>query len=215
MKTPHASAIPARIRRWALVGVAMSSLTVWIESWLAADFWYEPFINWPGFLNCSTALLSPWATVAGIPVAFIGGLWFALTGLLATNAFVQVDPSLRAIRWSGTIAIAVGFHLSLVAALQLHVFCLLCVGIFAPAVAIFVLAQLHPGTAVSTTLERSPRLLSLRTTLLLLFALGAWFSIAMFPKDEPPRLENVDGNPPAEAVPVRGPDPTDARGSGR
>jgi uncharacterized membrane protein/predicted DsbA family dithiol-disulfide isomerase len=126
----HAS--PARHRAAlaiALLGVAVSAVTLVVHERLAASAAYTSFCNFGGVVNCDTVLGSRYATVLGFPVAAWGLLAFGTGALLALpGALGRAGGGLADLLLLGLASASVGFALVLafVSATVLHTLCLLC-----------------------------------------------------------------------------------------
>src|SRR5262249_51140477 len=114
----------------ALVGVAVSAVTLAVHRRLVADSGYTSFCNLGDVVNCDLLLPSGYGLVLGEPVpvwgllAFAVGAALALPGALGRAAGVP-DLLLIALVWG-----SVGFALVLlvIMATVLHHACLLCLG---------------------------------------------------------------------------------------
>ncbi len=125
----------------ALVGVAVSALTLYETQQLESVAGYTTFCNLGGAVNCDTVLTSRWGKFLGLPVSlwsmgvFGLGAVLALPGAMGVAAVGLADVGLIALS-----AGALGFALFLagIASMVLHTACLLCMTLYAVIVAWFI-----------------------------------------------------------------------------
>jgi protein-disulfide isomerase/uncharacterized membrane protein len=138
----HAS--PARHRvalALALIGVALSVVTLVIHSRLAEDTAYTSFCNLGGAVNCDTVLGSRYAVVIGVPVAAWGVLAFGAGVVLALpGAFGGAAGGLADLLLLGLASASLGYALVLLAVsiTVLKTLCLMCLSQDAVIVAWFI-----------------------------------------------------------------------------
>jgi uncharacterized membrane protein/protein-disulfide isomerase len=188
-----------------LLGLAASSASAYVHYRLIADPGYTSFCDINASINCETVYRSAYGTVAGVPVALGGVLWFGFALLLLF--FVREplppppgrgkprEPEPRESMVSGylfalsTIALAVVLYLGYASLVILKTMCLLCVATYVAVIGIFVvsgasgpasLASL-PGAAARDLrrLVRHP----IAVTLAVLYLAGAASLIAFFPRE--------------------------------
>ena len=126
----------------ALLGVAVSALTLVVHERLAAGTGYTSFCNLGGMVNCDAVLASRYGTLLGVPVAALGGAVFllgallALPGALGATSVGVADLLLIALA-SGSLGFAV--VLLIISVGILHHLCVLCLTLDAIIVAWFVI----------------------------------------------------------------------------
>jgi protein-disulfide isomerase/uncharacterized membrane protein len=115
----------------ALLGAALSGLTLLVHDRLAAGTGYTSFCNFGGVVNCDVVLGSRYSVMLGVPVpawglaAFLLGAAAALPGALGAGAGGLADLLLLALASGG-----LGFALVLAVAMaSLRHLCLLCLGL--------------------------------------------------------------------------------------
>src|SRR5262245_29095432 len=67
----------------ALVGLAASGAASWVHYQLLRDPTYTSFCDVNATMSCTQVYASRYGTVAGVPVALFGAIWFAVATLLA------------------------------------------------------------------------------------------------------------------------------------
>jgi uncharacterized membrane protein/predicted DsbA family dithiol-disulfide isomerase len=116
----------------ALVGVALSAVTLLVHHRLAVSAGYTSFCNLGDVVNCDVVLSSRYGRVLGIPVPFLGLVAFAAGALLAVpGALGRRGTWLADLAVLGLASASVGFALVLgvVMAVVLRHACLLCLGL--------------------------------------------------------------------------------------
>src|SRR5262245_26758814 len=115
----------------ALVGAALTALTLLVHERVAAGAGYTSFCNFGGVVNCDAVLGSRYSVVLGVPVAgwglaaFLLGAVAALPGALGAGAGGIADLLLLGLASGG-----LGFALVLAVVMgSLRRVCLLCLGI--------------------------------------------------------------------------------------
>src|SRR4029077_13174953 len=112
----------------ALLGVAVSGLTLEVHHRIAAESGYTSFCNLGTVVNCDAVLGSQYGMLFGVPVATWGLLGFAAGALLALPGALGAVVPLADLALIGVVAGSLGFALVLlgVAVFVLHRLCLLC-----------------------------------------------------------------------------------------
>ncbi len=178
---------------FALVGLGFAGYSAWVHYKLLTDASYVSPCDINAAFNCTQAYLSRFGSVAGVPVALGGVVWFALVALLvglsgpagdakndATGAYVFA---------LATVGLAVVLYLGYASFFILKTGCVLCIGTYVSVAGIFVVS----GLAASVSMTRLPMrfvsdvrgLVARPTTLLvtLLFLAGTASLVAFFPKE--------------------------------
>ena len=149
-----------RARAWivslAAAGLLASALSAYGHARLLRDPGYAAFCDVSAAVSCTEVYGSRFGTVARVPVALAGVLWFAGV-LLFVLADARGPRDSRAdvagylVAWS-TGGLAVAMYLAYASLVLLQTFCLLCGIVYAAAIGIFVLSD--SGSA--TPLRRLP-----------------------------------------------------------
>ena len=191
-----------------LLGLGASSASAYVHYQLLRDPAYTSFCDISASISCETVYRSAYGTVAGVPVALGGVLWFAFALLLLL--FVK-DPQPVAAAPRGksqdpqpqpsgsmvsgylfalsTLALAVILYLGYASFFILKTMCILCVVTYVAVIGIFIVSGSSgpaslgalPGAAARDLrrLVRHP----IAMTLALLYLAGAASLIAFFPRD--------------------------------
>jgi protein-disulfide isomerase/uncharacterized membrane protein len=196
-----------------VLGLAASAASTYVHYRLIDDSSYSSFCDINDSVNCETAYRSAYGTLAGIPVALGGLIWFVLALLLTfvSEPVVQPDrpagvprpskgrraaePASAGSPVSGylfalsTVALAVVLYLAYASFFVLGTVCVLCVLTYVAVVGIFLVS----GAANPAGLASLPRLAArdLRRlashpaalTVAILYLAGAASAIAFFPRD--------------------------------
>ena len=139
-----------------LVGLAASTVSTYVHHQLLTKPGYLSFCDINDTVNCTQVYLSRYGRVSGIPVAFLGMVWFALSGVLIAagprgpKSFQENVPAyLFAL---STLALAGVLYLGYASFVVLNAVCLLCVTVYAAVVGIF----LASGAAMSFPMSALP-----------------------------------------------------------
>lgn len=141
----------------ALVGLGSSLASTMVHYRLLREPGYTSFCDVNATVSCTEAYLSRFGSVAGVPVALIGALWFGFVLLLSSAAGPRAA---RAFRESvpgylfalTTLALATILYLAYVSFFVLGAVCLLCVATYVAVVGLFILS----GTAASLPMTSLP-----------------------------------------------------------
>lgn len=150
----------SRSRLWmavlALAGLTAAAVSTYVHAQMVSDPAHVSFCDINARVSCTQVYQSRYGSVAGIPVALGGVVWFAgVLLLLLANARGpaasrdHVDGYLLV--WS-TIGLAVAMYMAYASFFVLQTVCLLCLVVYAAVVGIFVLA----GSASATPVTRLP-----------------------------------------------------------
>jgi uncharacterized membrane protein/protein-disulfide isomerase len=183
--------------RWlttaALVGLGFSAASTWVHYRLLRDPLYSSICDVNATFSCTEAYTSRFGSIAGIPVALIGVLYFAF--ILLIIALCQRSPGARQnlpgyVFAASTLGLAGVLYFAYASFFILGAVCLLCVGTYAAVIALFLVsgaAARYPMTSLPSRASRDLRSL-MRTpaavaTTVLFVALSA-MAIMMFPGGE-------------------------------
>jgi uncharacterized membrane protein/protein-disulfide isomerase len=184
-----------RTRRWLLgltvLGLVASAVAAWVHYRLLLHPGYTSFCDVSATVSCTEAYLSPYGSLAGVPVALLGLLWFVLVLalLVAPRWLVAPDTVPTYLFALSTIGLAVVLYLAYGSFFILKTVCPLCVPTYVAVVGLFLISggamtfpmsQL-PGRALRDlrTLASTPA--ALITAILLVS--GAATAVAFFPRE--------------------------------
>jgi uncharacterized membrane protein/protein-disulfide isomerase len=127
----------------ALIGLAVSGASIWVHYRLLTDPTYISPCDVGATFNCTEVYLSRYGSMAGVPVAVGGVIWFGLAGLIAWFARADGRPSAAAAYLTvlGILGLGVSLYLAYVSWFVLKSGCLLCMATYAAVLAILVLAS--------------------------------------------------------------------------
>ena len=151
----------SRSRRWmavlALAGLAAAVVSTYVHAQLVSDPAHTSFCDINTRISCTDVYQSRYGSVAGIPVALGGVIWFAgvlLLVLASARGPVasrdNVDGYLLV--WS-TIGLAVAMYMAYASFVVLQMVCLLCLVVYVAVIGVFVLA----GSGSSPPVTALPR----------------------------------------------------------
>ncbi len=186
-----------RTRAWllafALLGLAASVTATYTHYQLLRHPGYLSFCDVSPTVSCSQAYTSRYGSVAGVPVALLGLIWFALVTWLAAAArrgpaaFRENAGSYLFVL--ATIGLAVILYLGYTSFFVLKTVCLLCLTTYVGVLGVFVLSgaaatqpmRTLPGRLAADlrTLVGAPRALSLAV----LFIAAAAAAVVWFPRE--------------------------------
>jgi uncharacterized membrane protein/thiol-disulfide isomerase/thioredoxin len=201
--------------RWflgfAALGLAASSASTWVHHRLLTDPTYVSVCDVNSTFSCSEAYTSPYGSIAGVPVALLGVVFF----LFVIGLVVMCRRSATAERnlpgylfAASTIGLAMVLYLGYASYVILGTICLLCVGTYVAVIGLFLTSGAAakepmsslPGNAVRdlSTLVRTPAALSAAV----MFVVGAIAAVVLFPSgtvaaEAPPREETQAATAPA------------------
>lgn len=144
----------------AATGLLASAASTYVHARLLLNPDYTSFCDVNATVNCSQVYQSRFGSVAGVPVAFGGVIWFGGVLLLAwagrrEDAQFRADMAGCLVAWS-TAGLAVAMYMAYASLVVLQAFCLLCGVVYAAAIGIFILAE----TAAATPVRHLPAALA-------------------------------------------------------
>lgn len=175
-----------------LIGLAASGAAAYVHYHILRDPSYTSFCDVSATVSCSEVYQSRFGTVAGVPVALFGLLYFALTTLLVIGglrARGQARENIPAYLFAvSTIGLAVVFYLGYASFFLLKAVCLLCVATYVGVIGLFITTGSASDVPMKTlprraigdlgTLRRNP----LALTLALVLVAFAGSALALFPR---------------------------------
>ncbi|MEO7189639.1 MAG: vitamin K epoxide reductase family protein [Vicinamibacterales bacterium] len=179
------------ILAFALVGLGMATASSWVHYRVLTDPTYVSPCDINATFNCTQVYLSRFGSVAGVPVALFGLLWFAMVALVAGFAKPTDGESVAGgyLFALSTIGLAVVLYLGYASFVVLHTGCVLCMGTYVCVLAIFVLSSLTRPVSVMRLplrLVRDIRDVVARPAALvaaLILLAGTASLVAFFPKE--------------------------------
>jgi uncharacterized membrane protein/protein-disulfide isomerase len=135
-----------------LVGVCLSLAATRVHYRLLTDASYVSPCDINATFNCSTAYLSRYGSIAGVPVALGGVLWFGVVAVLAGFAQPSRGASVAATYMFGLVLVGVPVvaFLGYMSYVRLHVGCPICMGTYACVLAILLLTSMTEGVPLRT-----------------------------------------------------------------
>ena len=177
----------------ALVGLAVSASAAYTHYHLLYDPNYRSFCDVSETISCTQVYMSRFSTVAGVPVAVFGAIWFVVAGLLSVAGLTARDTVRESVPGYlfvlSTIALAVILYLGYASFVLLKAVCVLCLTTYAAVVGLFLVsgaATSFPMTTLPRRLSRDVRVLAgspLAIAVAALFLVGAASTLAFFPRD--------------------------------
>ena len=174
----------------ALAGLGFAAASTWVHYRILNDPLYSSVCDVNATVSCTEAYTSSYGSIGGVPVALIGVLYFAF--LLWLIALCSRSPAARQnlagyVFAASTLGLAGVLYLAYASFFVLKAVCLLCVGVYAAIIALFVIsgaAARYPMTTLPERASRDVRTLfrtpAALTTALAFVALGV-FAVMFFP----------------------------------
>jgi protein-disulfide isomerase/uncharacterized membrane protein len=176
-----------------LIGLGAMVGAAYVSYQLATNPAYVSPCDVNATVNCTDAYMSPYGSIAGIPVALLGLGWFVAALLLQLTAPVTGVPAREYVPGYLFVfsipALAFALYLAYAAFFILHTVCLLCLTADVGILGIFALsgfATEFSMTSFPGRVARDMKMLGARPlalSLLVLFALGAATALAYFPRE--------------------------------
>jgi uncharacterized membrane protein/protein-disulfide isomerase len=178
---------------FACVGLGASATAAYTHYQLLANPQYLSFCDVSATISCTQVYASRFGSVAGVPVAIFGGIFFAFAALLAVaglTASAEVKDSVAGYLFAAsTLALSVVIYLGYASFAILNQVCLVCLTTYAAVIGLFVVA----GAATSIPMLSLPRRLTsdlkalaaspLALALAALLVGGAATTLAFFPRE--------------------------------
>jgi uncharacterized membrane protein len=137
----------------ALAGLAVSGSAAYVHHRLIVDPSYISPCDINATFNCSQVYMSRFGTVAGIPVAYPGVVWFALVGLIAALRRPRPDDATGSYVFVlSTLALAGVFYLAYASWFVLKAWCIFCLGTYACVIGLFLVS----GAAAAVPVRQLP-----------------------------------------------------------
>jgi uncharacterized membrane protein/protein-disulfide isomerase len=188
-----------------VLGLAASAAATWVHYHLLANPDYSSFCDINATVSCKQAYLSRYGSVAGVPVAIGGVIFFTLVLLLvwAGRAESQAADSAPAyILALSTVALGVVLYLGYASFFILKEVCPICVTTYVAVIGVFIIAGGANSVPLSSLPRRALRDLRVLVTspvalvIAMLFLGGAGSAIAFFPHTQ------QGGSPPPAQAPA-------------
>jgi protein-disulfide isomerase len=184
-----------RTSRWLLgltvLGLVASAAATWVHYRLLLHPGYVSFCDVSATVSCTEAYLSAYGSLAGVPVALLGLLWFVLVlALLVAPRWLVAPETVPTYLFAlSTIGLAVVLYLAYGSFVVLKTVCPLCVPTYVAVVGLFLIS----GGAMTFPMSKLPgrALRDLRTlastpaalVAAILLVSGAATAVAFFPRE--------------------------------
>src|SRR5215831_5376054 len=177
---------------FSLLGLGASSAATYVHYNLIENPDYSSFCDFNATITCKAAYLSRYGSVAGVPVA-VGGLLFftwVLRMLWGSRGKSSIKDSAPAYLFAGaTLALAVVLYLAYASVFILKEVCPLCVATYVAVIGVFIVsggASAVPMSSLPSRFLRDLRVLvatPLALVVALLFVAGASWGMTVFPRE--------------------------------
>jgi uncharacterized membrane protein/protein-disulfide isomerase len=201
------------LRRWiallAVAGLLAAASSSYIHLQLVSDPAYTSFCDISETVSCTDLYQSRYGSVAGVPIALGGVVWFGVV-LLLLFADVRGPANSREniasylLVWS-TVGLSVAMYMAYASFFVLRTFCILCGVVYVAVAGIFIMTGSGPATPLRRLpleLIRDLRVLAQRPVgfiVAVVFAAGAVLAAVSFP--EPRLLASLAESGPAPESP--------------
>jgi len=186
---------------FSLLGLGASGAATYVHYNLIRNPDYTSFCDINTTVSCKAAYLSRYGSVAGVPVAVGGVLFFTWVLLMLWGARGKsaIKDSAPAYIFAGsTLGLAVVLYLAYASFFVLHEVCPLCVATYVAVVGVFIIsggASSVPMSSLPSRFLRDMRVLvatPLALVVSLLFIAGASWGMTVFPREtERPAVQQV------------------------
>jgi uncharacterized membrane protein len=176
-----------------VLGLVASGAATWVHYHLIVNPDYASFCDINATVSCKQAYLSRYGSVAGVPVAVGGLVFFALVLLLAwgSRGRSRIADSAPAYIFSlSTLALAVVLYLAYASFFVLKEVCPLCVATYVAVAGVFIISGGASSVPLSSLPKRVVRDLGalvatpVALVIALLFVAGAASAVAFFPSPQ-------------------------------
>ena len=176
-----------------VLGLAASGAATWVHYHLILYPDYASFCDINATVSCKQAYLSRYGSVAGVPVAVGGVIFFALVLLLAwgSRGRSRLADSAPAYIFSlSTLALAVVLYLAYASVFVLKEICPLCVATYVAVAGLFIISGGASSVPLSSLPKRAVRDIGaliaspIALVIALLFVAGAASAVEFFPRPE-------------------------------
>jgi uncharacterized membrane protein/protein-disulfide isomerase len=148
---------------FAAIGLAAASASTWVHYRILNDPTYASFCDVNESFSCTVAYTSRFGSVAGVPVALLGALFFAfvllLIALCARSSAAANLPGYLFL--ASTIGLAVVLYLGYASFFILKTLCVLCLATYVAVVGLFITSGTATGNPMSNLPNRALRDLQL------------------------------------------------------
>ncbi len=177
---------------FALLGLAASTVSAYVHYHLLRNPDYHSFCDINATVSCTQAYLSRYGSIAGVPVAVGGVLFFgfALLMVWGSRTKSRVEDSAPAYLFAvSTLALAVVLYLAYASFFILKEVCPLCVTTYIAVIGVFVISGGASSVPMSSLPRRALRDIRVLVTTpvalfaALVFVTGAASAVEFFPKD--------------------------------
>jgi len=175
------------------VGLVASAYAAYVHYHLLYDPTYRSLCDVSATVSCATVYQSRFSTFRGVPVALLGGIWFAVAGLLALGGLTARDSVRESVPGYlfvlSTAALAVILYLGYASFFLIKAVCVVCLTTYAAVIGLFLIsgaATSVPMTTLPRRAARDARVLfgsPLAIALVVLFFAGAASTLAFFPRE--------------------------------
>ncbi len=175
---------------FALLGLAASSASTWVHLQILNDPAYASFCDVNATFSCTEAYSSRYGSIAGVPVAVFGVIFFTFVlGLVAlcSQSATAAGNLAGYVFVASTIGLAVSLYLAYASFVILKAVCVLCAGTYVAVIGLFLLsgsAIRYPMTSLPTRAVGDLRLLFRTPSALaaaVAFVVAAGAAVAWFP----------------------------------
>src|SRR5262245_36085240 len=177
---------------FSLLGLGASAAATYVHYNLIQNPDYSSFCDVNATVSCKAAYLSRYGSVAGVPVAVGGVLFFTWVLLMlwgGRGKSVIKDSAPAYVFAASTLALAVVLYLAYASFFVLHEVCPLCVATYVAVIGVFVIsggASSVPMSTLPSRFLRDMRVLvatPLALVVALLFIAGASWGMTVFPRE--------------------------------
>jgi uncharacterized membrane protein/protein-disulfide isomerase len=185
-----------------LLGLVASVMATWVHYHLVADPGYSSFCDINAVVSCSQAYLSRYGSIAGVPVALAGAIFFTLVLLLVWAGSRQPivgDAVVSYVFALSTIGLAAVLYLAYASFFVLREVCPMCVATYVAVIGLFIVSGGASKLSMAALAGRLPR--DLRRVVVapvaLIFVAATVAAVLLFPREPEITAAQAAAAPPA------------------
>jgi uncharacterized membrane protein/protein-disulfide isomerase len=185
-----------------LAGLIASLMATWVHYRLLVDPGYSSFCDINAVVSCSQAYLSRYGSIAGVPVALAGAIFFTLVLLLVwagSRNPRMADAVVSYVFALSTIGLAAALYLAYASFFVLREVCPMCVATYVAVIGLFIVSGGTSKLSMGALAGRLPR--DLRTVVVapvaLIFIAATVAAVLLFPREPQVAASQAATAPPA------------------
>ena len=192
-----------------LLGLGASVMATWVHYHLLVDPNYSSFCDINAVVSCTQAYMSRYGSIAGVPVALLGVIFFTLVLLLLWSGSrkpkAEADAAVSYVFAVSTIGLAGVLYLAYASFFVLREVCPICVATYVAVIGLFIVSGGASAVSMGALAGRLPRDLrgAIVAPVALIFIAATVAAILLFPRESRMTAPQAAGAPPAPLQPAQ------------